>query len=174
MPKLRALSLFLSLLFVSFASLTYAQSDAELIAYSDGDLWSWSADGQTEQLTFWGYNGGPILSPDGTKIAFLSYDGTVGEQIQAGQIDTGYGALPSNIWVMDTATHEFQWINDQSGAGEGGILRSYPTWSPDSTRLAVVSDHEGTSWVYVISADGSALQRVTSDSGFVSSPAWFP
>lgn len=121
-----------------FALSIHAQTD-ELIAYRSGDLVTWSLSNNVpEQITSWGYNGGGLLSPDGSMIAFSSYDGTVGEKIANGEIFPEFGNLPANIWVMDVATREFQWINDQSGAVRDGIYRSHPVWSPEGTQLAWV------------------------------------
>jgi len=109
-----------------------AQSD-DLIAYSNGDLFTWSLSNNVpQQITNWGYNGGGILSPDRSMIAFASYDGSFADAIANNEWAQPY----ANIWVMDTATREFQWITDQSNAIEDGIYRSYPVWSPDGTRIA--------------------------------------
>jgi hypothetical protein len=112
--------------------LSQAQTD-DMIAYSNGDLFTWSlANNVPQQITSWGYNGGAVLSPDSSKIAFLSFDGSYADRIA----NSDWAEPFANIWVMDTATREFQWINDQSTATGDGIYRSIPVWSPDGTRLA--------------------------------------
>ena len=115
-----------------------AQSvNQQLIAIRNGDLWKFDIENNTaKQLTTWGYNGGPILSPDGRKIAYLSTPKELIDKINSGQIPQFAGTPPTNIWVMDIATEIFTQIADQRGAvTDNGILRSVPAWSPDSTKL---------------------------------------
>lgn len=147
MSHLRKLLFIIILLTLNIAS--QAQTD-ELIAYRNGDLVTWSLSNNIpEQITFWGYNGGGVLSPDGTTIAFLSYDDDVATAV-ANQEFFSEGDLPANIWVMDIVTREFDWINDQSAASpDRGVFRSPPVWSPDSTRLA---------WIELIEYPNVSLQ----------------
>ena len=108
-----------------------------IYAYRDGDIWRYDLEANTAaQLTDWGYNGGPILSPDGGKIAYLSTAAAFIARFEAGSITQSSGTAPGNIWVMDIATESFQLVADQSGASEAGYLRSLPDWSPDSRQLA--------------------------------------
>lgn len=115
-----------------------AQSlNQDLITFRNGDLWKFNINNNTaNQLTEWGYNGGPILSPDGRKLAYLSTASEVIDRINQGQPPNFAGTPPTNIWVMDIATESFTRIADQSGSsGEIGYLRSIPAWSPDSSKL---------------------------------------
>lgn len=115
-----------------------AQSiDPAIYAYKSGDLWKFnSADGSATQLTNWGYTGGPILAPDGRKLAYLSTSPEFIAQFNTGIAAQSAGAAPVNIWIMDIATESHTLIADQSGASLAGILRSLPAWSPDSRKLA--------------------------------------
>ena len=107
-----------------------------IYAYRNGDIWKYDLTRQTAaQLTNWGYNGGPILSPDGSKIAYLSIASNFVAQFEAGAATQASGSAPANIWLMDIATESFQLVADQSGASHTGILRSLPNWSPDSRQL---------------------------------------
>jgi len=45
-------------------------------------------------------------------------------------------------------------------------------WSPDSTRIAFVSNRDGNSEVYVMNADGLDQTRITNDSAFDWEPDW--
>lgn len=47
-----------------------------------------------------------------------------------------------------------------------------PTWSPDGTQLAFVSDRAGGPQVYIISAGGGAARRVTMAGSYNSTPHW--
>lgn len=154
---MRVVRLILVLGFALLSLMTTQAQTGELIAYANGDLFAWSQFGTPpEQLTFWGFNGGGLMSPDGTKIAFISYDGVAGEEIASGERYNEFGDTPNNIWVMDIATREFQWINDQTGGGDSGIVRSYPVWSPDGTRLA---------WTELVNYSNSYLKTYDFNTG---------
>ncbi len=51
---------------------------------------------------------------------------------------------------------------------------SYPTWSPDGTRIAFRSDRDGNFEIYVMDADGSNPVNLTDHSASERSPAWSP
>ena len=77
-------------------------------------------------------------------------------------------------------------VSAQDGSGRasvaGGVADSFdPTWSPDGSRIAFVSSRDangtGASDVYLVTADGSSLTRLTFDApaGVAkSAPAWSP
>ena len=133
--RLTILSLLCALLISNLAG---AQSFNQLVyAFREGDLWKYNfVDNTATQLTEWGFNGGPILSPDGSLIAYLSTTDDFVSRWTAGTASQTSGTAPANIWVMETATEQFTLIADQSAASAAGILRSLPVWSPDSRRLA--------------------------------------
>jgi len=118
-------------------SITQAQSlNQDIITFRNGDLWTIDVQNNTAtQLTEWGYNGGPILSPDGRRIAYLSTAQEIVEQANNGTGQVIAGTAPANIWVLDLQTDSFTRIADQSGASDLGYLRSVPSWSPDGTKL---------------------------------------
>ncbi len=133
----RRLRFFIALLVLNcLVSLGAAQSPGGH-AYSlrQGDLWRYDFTGESaSQLTEWGYNGGPILSPDGGKIAYLSTAPEFVARFQAGAATQTSGTAPANIWVMRRANESFQLVAGQTGAGE--TRRSLPSWSPDGLELA--------------------------------------
>ncbi|MFN8528264.1 MAG: hypothetical protein U0670_06610 [Anaerolineae bacterium] len=90
-----------------------------------------------------GHNDQPILSPDGSRVAYVSQAAVFVDWLRT--VNGAGGFLPpSNIWILDVASRETFRIADQpadaiwTGPADPGtyILRSQPSWSPDGTRLA--------------------------------------
>src|SRR5258706_12949951 len=107
----------------------------------NGDIYTWSVgDVKPKQQTTWGRNQAPVISPDGSKIAYKS---TAKLVVDAHGGD-GPGDGPSTIWMLDSATFEGIRIADQPANAsyyaqnqpDNYILRSDPTWSPDSQSIA--------------------------------------
>jgi TolB protein len=77
----------------------------------------------------------------------------------------------SNIWVMNP---------DGSGdtqltfPGESNISNTFPSWSPDGTRIAFASDRDGNDEVYVMNADGSGQTNLTNNPDSDDQPSWSP
>ena len=123
-----------------------------IFAWSSGDIWKYDPASETAtQMTNSGYNGGPILSPDGRAIAWLATSADFIERHEAGEAAQTGGSAPADILVMDIATEAFTLIVDQTGAGDAGYLRSLPSWSPDGGRLA---------WLQ-LDAEAQALDEAT-------------
>ncbi len=59
------------------------------------------------------------------------------------------------------------------GVGQSGFL-SAPTWSPDGSRIAFVSDRSGHDDIWVMNSDGSDPVNLTPDEARDHSPAWSP
>ena len=131
-------------LLVTAPGLAGAQQEPPLALLIDGDLWTWSeADGAFRQLTFWGYNHQPVMSPDGARVAYESAAAVTVEALEREGF-IGGGSLPGNIWVLDLATGDGVRLADQPpdasllapDAPDKGIARSAPAWSPDGAMLA--------------------------------------
>jgi Tol biopolymer transport system component len=108
-----------------------------------GDLWAWTApDKPLKQMTTWGYNEAPVISPDASHVAYASYAKFVVDDIKAHGGRNGYP--PANIWVLDVATNQAVRAADQppdatfgdNSQPEKFILRPQPAWSPDSKSIA--------------------------------------
>lgn len=94
----------------------------------------------------------PSVSPDGTKVAFVSNrDGNW--EIYTMDFD---GTNGSNVRRLTTNSAEDTW----------------PHWSPDSTRLVFHSNRDGNEEIYVMYADGSNQTRITNNPSYDSLPVW--
>jgi hypothetical protein len=128
---------------------------APIIFLINGDLWEVPAPGQpVQQLTHWGHNFNPVLSPDGQKVAYLSLPDAY---VQSGG---GSGSPPTNVWVYNLTTSASVRVADQPADTADPtkqfhhwINRPTPAWSPDSTQLA---------WVELASGSQLAIYDVAS------------
>jgi Tol biopolymer transport system component len=99
------------------------------------------------------------LSPDGKHIVSCIE-----------QVDRGTQEKYSNLWVVPTdnaAAHQFT---------HGDHTDSKPTWSPDGTRLAFLSnrDNEDQPQIYVVAFTGGEARQLTNLKGEFDSFEWSP
>jgi subtilisin family serine protease len=95
----------------------------------------------------------PALSPDGTRIVFVS----------------GSNAT-SEIWVMNVDGTGLTRLTNN------GFTDRDPNWSPGGTNIVFASNQDGGSDVeiYTMSADGYGVTRLTNNTNSDSLPAWSP
>ncbi len=120
---------------------------------NDDELWSMNANGSDPvQLT----NNSdddfrPIVTPDGTKVVFISRrDGN------------------DEIYIMNA-----------DGTGQTRLTSSggsdyFPSISQDGTKIVFRSDRDGNDEIYSIDADGNNETRLTNNAGSDTTPAWSP
>jgi len=139
------------------------------------DVWAWSDDGGTRQVTFGGKAGQPAFSPNGSKLAFIA--------------DRGEGKR--QLHVMEGALSEGRPVTEF----EEGVVKF--EWSPDGRRLAVIAvadktptekkrDEKKQDWwtcdaderrraLWNVSARGGGKPvRLSAEDEHVSSAAWTP
>jgi Tol biopolymer transport system component len=153
-----------------------SERDAE--GSGQADIWRVRPDGTgLERLTRdTSMEDAGVLSPDGTKLAYVSTSG---------------GARTANIWVMDLKSKR---ARNLTGDGKtaapltmNGNFR--PAWSPDGQWIAFSSDR-GERWggaesgagaghtqpisLYIMKADGSGVRRLTTATltSSIGTPAW--
>jgi Tol biopolymer transport system component len=98
----------------------------------------------------------PAWSPCGTMIAYSV-------------LSPGFDNL-TNIYVYDLQTKQSWQI-----AWHGNSYNRYPSWSPDSTKLAFSSDRDGESDIYVVDVyNPDEPQRVTNSFASDWYPRWSP
>lgn len=138
----------------------------------------------------------PAVSPDGMKIAFVSWrDGN--KEIYVMDVD---GSNQTNItnhyeydldpaWSPDgskIAFHSYRdgnaeiYVMNADGSNPARLtyndqtIDTEPSWSPDSTKIVFQSFQNYIVDIYVMNADGSNLTRLTDSSSQCSDPSWSP
>ncbi|MDX2074967.1 MAG: hypothetical protein SFZ02_00930 [bacterium] len=114
-----------------------------LVMLIEGDLWTWNP--QTEalvQLTTWGYNFKPVMSPNGDWVAYKSWATITVDAINA-NAPMNPVEPPGNIWLIDPFTGDAIRIADQpadavfgTASNDRFVARSNPVWSLDGTEIA--------------------------------------
>jgi hypothetical protein len=133
--------------------------DGKRIAFHSGRsgdpaVWSMRTDGSDPRLLAEGGDH-PTYSPDGSMIAFVRFDG---------------------VWVVNADGGTPRRVSDLYDAG---FFVGEPDWSSDGTRIVVAVEPRGVGgWtareIYVIQADASGAQRLTTNSVPDTSPDWRP
>lgn len=101
----------------------------------------------------------PTWSPDGTRIAYVTYDISMSRGHQNKQMA---------IYIQDIRTGKRTRVI--SGPG----INAAPAWSPDSARLALTLSRDGNPEIYVIHLNTRALTRLTHDAAIDTEPDWSP
>jgi Tol biopolymer transport system component len=133
--------------------------DGRRIAYwVEGDILTINDDGTWNNSLLAGREAyEPAWSPDGTNIAFQSWEHDP-LRIEGN----------SEIYTMDVDGGNLVRLTDNSAYDD------YPTWSPDGTKIAFVSDRDGNDEIYVMNADGSNQHRLSNHSASDVFPSWSP
>jgi Tol biopolymer transport system component len=139
-----------------------AFASARAGGYGNRDIYVMSADGTSlSQLTFTRADDIlPTWSADGQQIAFQS------------QVN-GYW----QIYVMETqgvAPHPLLADSAAQQATTDFDFQTLPTWSPDGRQLALSLIADGNWEIFVVSAGGGQLQRLTNNHADDLWPAWSP
>jgi TolB protein len=93
----------------------------------------------------------PAWNPNGRTLAFAW--------------TRGYATGKFNVFLMDVVTRKYVQLTHDEGRNEN------PVWGPDGAHLAFMSNRGGSEQIYIMLADGSQPQKLTSQ-GYNSNPAW--
>ena len=93
----------------------------------------------------------PAWSPDGTRIAYVSFE-----------------KRKSTIYVHSLADGSRQVLANFEGSN------SAPAWSPDGQRLAITLSRDGVAQLYTIAADGGDPVRITNSMAIDTEASWSP
>ncbi|MBZ6066809.1 Tol-Pal system beta propeller repeat protein TolB [Aeromonas schubertii] len=91
----------------------------------------------------------PSWSPDGSKLAYVSFENQRPE-----------------IYIQDIYTQQRSLLTSFRG------INGAPKWSPDGSRLAVVLSKDGQPDIYIIDVASKQLRRVTDSRSIDTEPAW--
>src|SRR5574341_178657 len=118
----------------------------------DSNIWIMNGDGtgQTQLTTYTGEDRWPALSPDGSRIAYVSFRGGL-----------------QTLWIMNS-----DGTNPTQLPVPGNTQA--PSWSPDSSRIAFQNDSQDFWEIWTINANGTDLRRLTTHTEAAGSPAWSP
>ena len=170
---------------------------------STEDVYMVNADGSglTRLTTNPAHDFDPTLSPDGTLIAFrserdgnnevyvMNADGSEQEDVSSDPAeDWGPTWSPDGavLWncARDLSIGFRACVANPDSTGLRVIpihtYIEYPSWSPDGSKIAFMSQQPGASGsdpnydVFVANADGSGLQQLTDDPGQDGFPSWSP
>src|SRR5947208_8012152 len=86
----------------------------------------------------------PQISPDGRWVAFT---------VQT--VDVAANKKPQQVWIMPLGGGDPRQITHDGEANQR------PRWSPDSKRIAYISDSTGASQIWLMDPDGGDARQVT-------------
>jgi Tol biopolymer transport system component len=130
----------------------YVSSDTKSILQINAD-----GSGQKTLVSSTRYFGSPAISRDGKKIAYSLY---------APITVNGNTVYTPDIFVRSLVDGTTKRIVAHSA------YDTEPTWSPDGSRVAFVSNRTGKPQIYTVSATGGGLVQITNGAAGETSPAW--
>jgi dipeptidyl aminopeptidase/acylaminoacyl peptidase len=101
--------------------------------------------------------GSPSISPDGSQIVFTRT-----------WIDKLKDQARSNVWIVDTAGTRLRELT------RGSWRDTAPAWSPDGTRIAFLSDRDGTTQIHVLFVATGELAQLTHVERTPAALTWSP
>lgn len=93
----------------------------------------------------------PSWSPDGTKLAYVTFENQ-----------------RSQIYIHELHSTRREKLTDFEG------INGAPVWSPDGQKMAMVLSKDGNPEIYVMDIQRRDLQRITRNRAIDTEPSWYP
>ena len=91
----------------------------------------------------------PTWSPDGTRVAYVSFE-----------------LKKPVVYIHELRTGRRTVLSNQKGNN------SAPSWSPDGSKLALSLSRDGNTQIYIVNANGSGLRRASNSASIDTEPQW--
>ena len=121
--------------------------------------------GQTNVSNHPGWDGYPSWSPDGAHIVFQTERDDDGGIILLGIIPADLG---QEIYAVEANG------DNPTNLSNSPENDTYPTWSPDGTKIVFESHRDGNREIYTMNPDGTGQTRLTNHPDSDSFPSWSP
>jgi Tol biopolymer transport system component len=147
------------------------------LSSGDLDLWTMSLDGSHKRqiTTTFGYDGGPVFSRDGTKIAWRANHPQTSDAKKVYRDllrDNLTSPMKMELFVADANGKNAQQITNLDCASFA------PTFTPDGRQILFSSnrhDCDGRKFeLYLVNLDGTTLRQITNFGSFTSFPEFSP
>lgn len=147
------------------------------LSSGDLDLWTMSLDGSHKRqiTTTFGYDGGPVFSRDGTKIAWRANHPQTSDAKKVYRDllrDNLTSPMKMELFVADANGKNAQQITNLDCASFA------PTFTPDGKQILFSSnrhDCDGRKFeLYLVNLDGTTLRQITNFGSFTSFPEFSP
>ncbi|MCI0710595.1 MAG: hypothetical protein L0154_10585 [Chloroflexi bacterium] len=126
--------LLILLILAALHSQTRAQQPERVLVWVNGDFaWYSLSLRSLTPISTSGQNDFPVISPDGTTIAYRTIPPDAVELLE--DADELPAQLPNDIFLIDLSTQVSEAITRQPTAEDEIIIRSRPGWSPDGRYL---------------------------------------
>ncbi|SET00729.1 TolB protein [Methanococcoides vulcani] len=133
----------------------------------------------------------PVMSPDGTKIAYLSKvsgnydiwvmnpDGSESKQITDSASDEGAPSwspegemlaysLEGNLWTVELSNRVPVILRNDT------FENTHPVFNPDGSKIVFASDRSGNSDIWVMNSNSLGIEQITFENSTQIYPAWNP